>query len=436
MVYSIKNTRNTEIDTVSDNTLKTTDFGIRIPGKNFSGYGEAIGQSLTHILESFACPNNGSDLPNPSNPAVSLTSPVEGQLWFDTTNAKLRVYNGADWIITAGSATPGPTPPTAITGDLWYNDSTDQLFAYDGASWVLIGPASPAADSVFTRAIKINSGGTGGAGSGDGTAPTGGANTDGYAMFIGNVLTGIWSDVQVLTTTYYYIELNDGSGNVRYYSFTPYDGQLEIGLNIESGASDYFNGRAKIADTADGIAGISSTELMRNDNGAGASDSRLPSVASLDIGDVSNRWDTIWATTFDGTATAAQYADIAERYEADAVYAAGTVVKLGGDKEITATTNAADTDVFGVVSANPAFMMNSKAGSNDTHPFIAFSGRLVVKLIGSVSKGQRIVSSENAGVARAATPEEATNCFAVIGRALADKTDEGLGTIEIVVGAK
>jgi len=94
MAYSIKNTRNTEIDSVPDGVMKTTTFGIQIPGKNFGSYGESIGQTLLHILENFACPNTGANLPNPANTSVNLTSPAIGQLWYDTTNSKLRVWNG------------------------------------------------------------------------------------------------------------------------------------------------------------------------------------------------------------------------------------------------------------------------------------------------------------------------------------------------------
>ena len=438
MVYSIKNTRNTEVDSIPNNVLKTTQFGIRIPGKNYTNYGEAVGQTLLHILENFACPNNGSDQPNPSNANVDLSSPQTGQLWYDTTNAKLRVYNGTSWEISSGAATPSVSAPSSPTeGDLWFNTDVNQLYAYDGTSWILVSASSDPTDLVFTRALKINSGGTGGAGSGDAAAPTGGTTTDAQGVWINNILTGIWSGTAVASATYYYVELNDGSGNVRYYSFTPYDSQIEVGLNIESGASDYFNGRAKVADTADAVAGVTVSTLMRNDNGAGAATSRLPTVGTLDIGSSGSRWQTMYATTFNGTATAAQYADLAERYEIDVPSFSGMVVKLGGEKEITLTTEAMDTNVFGVISENPAFRMNNDAGADETHPFIAFSGRLDVYIKGKVNKGQRLAASDIPGVAYAISDEEAqANVLSVIGRALYDKTTDDVAKVEVVVGAK
>ena len=138
---------------------------------------------------------------------------------------------------------------------------------------------------------------------------------------------------------------------------------------------------------------------------------------------------------FRGTATSAEYADLAERYAADQEYEAGTVVRLGGTHEITQTLQAGDIDVFGIVSTAPGFEMNAAAGSDATHPFVALAGRVPCKVIGKVAKGQRLVSSSTAGHAMAiSTPSN--ECYAVIGRALESKDTEEAGTIEVVVGAK
>jgi len=123
----------------------------------------------------------------------------------------------------------------------------------------------------------------------------------------------------------------------------------------------------------------------------------------------------------------ATYADLAERFEADAYYDAGTVVELGGEKEITAVQYELSEDVFGVISDTAAYLMNSGAGTNDTHPPVAMTGRVQVKVIGIVKKGDRLVSAGN-GIARAAKQGEA-NAFNTIGRSLANKTDEQLGTV-------
>jgi hypothetical protein len=132
-----------------------------------------------------------------------------------------------------------------------------------------------------------------------------------------------------------------------------------------------------------------------------------------------------------GSRLNATYADLAERFEADTVYDSGTVVELGGEKEITAVKYELSEDVFGVISDSAAYLMNSGAGPDSTHPPVAVSGRVPVKVVGKVKKGDRLVSA-GSGIARAAKQGEAT-AFNTIGRALADKDTIGEGTVEAVV---
>jgi hypothetical protein len=135
--------------------------------------------------------------------------------------------------------------------------------------------------------------------------------------------------------------------------------------------------------------------------------------------------------TLTATASSARYADLAERFAADATYTPGTVVELGGAKEITAAVQELSDEVFGVISTRAAYLMNSDAGSDITHPAVAVSGRVPVRVIGQVKKGDRLVSA-GAGLARAASREEIT-AFNVIGRALEDKNTENEGTVEAIV---
>ena len=132
----------------------------------------------------------------------------------------------------------------------------------------------------------------------------------------------------------------------------------------------------------------------------------------------------------EGTATAAQYSDVAERFASDTAYTPGTVVALGGAQEITQVNEEASDEVFGVVSSldQAAFKMNGGAGNDDTHPYIAMTGRVDVKVIGSVNKGDRLISASVPGYARAATKAECT-AFNVIGRALTSKSEEGQGSV-------
>jgi len=145
----------------------------------------------------------------------------------------------------------------------------------------------------------------------------------------------------------------------------------------------------------------------------------IPAVGNnnvLNIGSAALKWNTVYATTFNGTSSNALYADLAERFAADAEYAPGTVLTIGGTAEVTAELRAHSDSVFGVVSTKPAYLMNSELGSDKTHPALVLSGKAPVRVIGAVSKGDRLVSAGN-GMARAASLNEIT-AFNVIGRAL------------------
>ena len=143
----------------------------------------------------------------------------------------------------------------------------------------------------------------------------------------------------------------------------------------------------------------------------------------------------IRANIVHATSTAAQYADLAERYATDMPLQVGDVVILGGSKEITKCKNQLDHRVFGVVSENPAFLMNKDAGNNDSHPMIALKGRARVKVQGVGKAGDRIVSSSTAGVARVADLAECT-AFNVLGRLIQDKYNIDTELTECAIGAK
>ena len=139
----------------------------------------------------------------------------------------------------------------------------------------------------------------------------------------------------------------------------------------------------------------------------------------------------MWFNTFYGVSVQAQYADLAERFETDKPYDPGTVVALGGVKEITAEVGDLSEEVFGVISTRAAYLMNGAAGSDETHPPVAVNGRVPVRVIGRVRKGDRLVSAGN-GLARAGAKNE-LSAFNVIGRSLENKNSDGEGTIEAIV---
>jgi hypothetical protein len=144
------------------------------------------------------------------------------------------------------------------------------------------------------------------------------------------------------------------------------------------------------------------------------------------VGNIGN--GTSYFNTVFAQATSAQYADLAEKYAADADYAPGTVVMFGGSAEVTLCVNEACPRVAGVISTNPSYRMNDGLQSEHT-AMVALTGRVPTRVTGTVRKGDIMVSAGN-GVARAeALPRVGT----VIGKALED-FDGAEGTIEVVVG--
>ena len=172
------------------------------------------------------------------------------------------------------------------------------------------------------------------------------------------------------------------------------------------GTSAYWNNLYANAITTNGIT-------------VGASGGILPAAnLTVNIGST-----TAWFNTIYGKSTQAQYADLAEKYLADAEYPVGTVVAVGGPAEVTASTSG---DLaIGVVSADPAYMMNAGLEGGT---YIALKGRVPVRVIGAITKGQRLVAA-NDGCAVAAVPH-ANDVFGV---ALESNSDVGVKLIEAVI---
>jgi len=137
---------------------------------------------------------------------------------------------------------------------------------------------------------------------------------------------------------------------------------------------------------------------------------------------------TLAATIFSGVATTARYADLAEMYCADRSYEPGTVLSFGGDQEVTISPTAGDARVAGVVSTNPAHLMNSTLDCAHAVA-VALTGRVPTQVTGTVRKGDMMISALGGYAQACATPTMGT----VIGKALEDFDGE-TGTIEIVVG--
>jgi hypothetical protein len=135
---------------------------------------------------------------------------------------------------------------------------------------------------------------------------------------------------------------------------------------------------------------ISNVYAVTINSGGGTSIVNGGANATGNIGSSSSYFNTVFAR-----ATSAEYADLAENYQADAEYAPGTVVVFGGEQEITVTTESADERVAGVISTNPAYLMNS----GQLGLPVALRGKVPVRIVGPVTKGDSLVTSTTAGTA-------------------------------------
>jgi hypothetical protein len=148
-----------------------------------------------------------------------------------------------------------------------------------------------------------------------------------------------------------------------------------------------------------------------------------------DIGQTGNRFGTVWANTFTGVASTALYADLAENYLSDAEYEPGTILQIGGEKEVTICSTYESEMVVGIVSTNPAYLMNSGLEGGVA---IALKGRVPCKVKGPIKRGDILVSSNVPGHAEVRRHGHRTNPYSVIGKALQDFNGE-TGIIEVMV---
>ena len=423
MAYTINLTNGTIFATIADGTINTSSSMVLV-GKNYAGYGEFLDENFVHLLENSA---------NTTAPGAPLT----GQLWWDSTNGLMKAYNGSVWKTISSTTAQSTAPTNNVQGDLWYDTVNAQLKVWTGAAWLLVGPA-------FT--------------SGQGTT---GAIADSITdnvsvshvvikLYVEDDVVGIVSKdaaftpqsaisgfttvrpgITLSTLVGTQVPLFQGTASVAQTleGYDPTDFLLKNVAETTTGTFAVLNNTGLSVganqDFRVGVAGTAATIYNQTSNG---------NIAfNVNIGGIPTTVMTINGATggISGTNISAQYADVAERFAADDVLEAGTVVELGGTNEITKVTDELSEKVFGVISTRAAYLMNSLAGSDTTHPAVAMTGRVPVNTVGLVRKGDRLVSAGN-GLARAAQTGEAT-AFNVIGRSLNDKLTTELGIVEAIV---
>jgi hypothetical protein len=135
MAYQINKTDGTIIATVADGQIDDRSTDITLIGKNYSGFGEIFNENLIKILENFA-------------ESTQPDHPLRGQIWFDSSESKLKVYNGVSFVPVSSATISSTQPSTLAIGDLWYDDVGEQLFFFDGASAILLAPAYSSSQSL------------------------------------------------------------------------------------------------------------------------------------------------------------------------------------------------------------------------------------------------------------------------------------------------
>lgn len=426
-----------------DNT-NTADITAVTAGAGLTGGGTAGAVTLALDVSGVAANTYGNATTIPS-----ITVDTYGRVTNITTNPVAGVSN-----LTFNNATGVLTLATADGGSY---TATINLSSYDSDD------IAEGANLYFTdaRARSAISGGTGITyNSGTGVVSLGQeVETTSNPTFADLTLTGDLT-VQGTTTTVNTQELNIADNIITLNSDLTTAPTQNAGIEIERGNQSNVELRwnetsdkwqitndgttyNNIA-TTDELASLAESDTLSTVVARGASTSTSISTGGLTvsgsiassannahvIGANTNRFATVFATTFDGTASQAQYADLAENYRSDKDYEPGTVMMFGGEAEVTESVGFLNPKIAGVVSTNPAYLMNSTIEG----VAIALKGRIPCKVEGPVEKGDLLVSSMTPGVATGLAKDSAMpSSICILGKAIEANSDSGIKIIEIAV---
>jgi hypothetical protein len=492
MAYTVNKTDSTAVPnsyTVQDSVVNSqTDLSLI--GKGYAGYGEAIAENFLHLLENFSNDSaptkpitgqlwydsdesrlkvyTGSGFKPAGGARFQSTAPsgqVEGDLWIDSDTGQLYFYNGTSNILV------GPASTTGTKNGLFFEtiaDSSDtdqnvtELFNDDVRLAIISDVAFTPKSSIsgfatISKGINLstavsdnkltgtatNSDALGGVAAANYLRSNANDTTTGTLGIVNDsgLTVGADNDLKLLVETDGAViqnvvsngdiifKVNDGGTTTTVMTIDGATSRIGVGTTAPSTKLD-VNGTAKATTFLGDLTGNVTATTGTSTFNAVTVNSDLSSQvikpkadATYDIGTVSLSYNTIYAK-----ATSAQYADLAEIYTSDHQYEPGTVVVFGGTKEITVSNFANDTRVAGVVSTDPAYLMNSKSEG----VAVALVGKVPCKVEGFIEKGDLLTTSGNSsGHAKKAIEPKLGS---IIGKALEDHKSADQGVIYVSVG--
>jgi hypothetical protein len=378
MPYILNKTNGAILTTIEDASLDVTT-NLTFVGRNYSGYGEAVNENFLKLLENFA---------NTSEPS----KPVMGQIWFDTSSQQLKVCSdGKTFKGLANMYVQSTTPNLPKRGDLWWDSTNKQLKSYDGATFLIIGPPTSAvAKGTWASVEEID--------------------RDDRSLVPQTLLeakigpTVIATIAKLSNTSTFAPPSGSSLGNTW---VAVKNGITLIGCNDRGSSKEngyYFWGTASDALRSTTATNVTTAFTSANSN------HYVPFVTTVNGDSAVLTTSTFYfnpsTNVLNVTATAARYADLAENYLSDKIYSIGTVMAVGGSAEVTACQPG--DRAIGVVSDKPAYLMNEGLVGGTA---IALKGRVPVRIVGTVNKGDRLVAADN-GRARS-TPPGHPDVFAI-----------------------
>ena len=454
MAYTINKYSGATLVVVQDGTVDvTTD--LTFVGKNYAGYGEIQNENFLFLLESFS----GTSQP---------PKPVSGQIWHDSTNGKIKFYDGTKFKTTGGAEVSTTQPAGLTAGDFWWDSGNSQLYTFNGTSFVLVGPqgAGTGLTQMQSKTVRDTS---------NVNHSVIAATIEDEIIFITsgqeftidstdpeNAITG-FDVIKKGTTMINTIDATNGVTSTDHYYWGTSSNALRFGGLLPSqfvqsspGSATSFSDIVRFPDAGvtigdqndlhiyieNGNQGVIANEVgtnniirfktsnansvQTNSVNVTATGMNPGSTSTYTLGTSIAKWSNVWADNFQGnassadairfnsadyagdtsaiasttalrdsagdlhanffrgTATQAQYADLAEVYATTEEWPVGTVMAVGGEAEVKPAS--VSHHAIGVISAEPAYLMNSTAEGQA----VGLKGRVPVRVKGPVSKGQAV----------------------------------------------